>query len=257
MLPQNYVKLEGKAAQQMVKLMEAARGARRHARRSGRTPTSKRRRSRPRWREDLRDRSRLRAHGVRLRRDATAAVTVSSSAARLSAPATRDVPRKLHAHPRRARRAARASTGPTASPSRTSSTRSNVRSALKLGHARGVALLAASEAGRAGRRVRAGRNQARGRRLRPRREAAGAADDQAAARPRRRPVAARRRRRARGRDLPRAQRRPGAVAERARRRTGAPRGAARSWRDYRPAGATTDRDRPPQRHAAREDTRTA
>ena len=39
------------------------------------------------------------------------------------------------------------STGRTASRWRASSTRENVRSALKLGHARGVALLAASEAG--------------------------------------------------------------------------------------------------------------
>ena len=82
----------------------------------------------------------------------------------------------------------------------------NVRSALKLGHARGVALLAASEAGLAGRRVRAGRDQARGRRLRPRGEAPGPADGQAAARARRAAVAARCGRRARRGDLPRAQR---------------------------------------------------
>ena len=52
----------------------------------------------------------------------------------------------------------------------------NVRSALKLGHARGVALLAASEAGLSRRRIRAGRDQARGRRLRSRGEAADPAD---------------------------------------------------------------------------------
>ncbi len=52
----------------------------------------------------------------------------------------------------------------------------NVRSALKLGHARGVAMLAAVEAGYALRRVHAGRDQARRGRIRARREAAGAGD---------------------------------------------------------------------------------
>ncbi len=82
----------------------------------------------------------------------------------------------------------------------------NVRSALKLGHARGVALLAASEAGVADRRVRADRGQARGRRLRPRGKTPGRADGQAAARSRRRSVAARRGGRAGGGDLPHPQR---------------------------------------------------
>ena len=61
----------------------------------------------------------------------------------------------------------------------------NVRSALKLGHARGVAMLAAVAGRRAGGRVLAVRGQARGGRLRPRRKGPGAADDQAAARARR------------------------------------------------------------------------
>ena len=58
-----------------------------------------------------------------------------------------DLPGTSCTHPRRPGRAARNATGRNASPSRTSSSPSNVRSALKLGHARGVALLAASEAG--------------------------------------------------------------------------------------------------------------
>ena len=78
----------------------------------------------------------------------------------------------------------------------------NVRSALKLGEARGVALLAASEAGVPVVSYAPGGDQARRRRLRPRREAPGAADGQAAARPRPAADAARRRRCAGGRALP-------------------------------------------------------
>ena len=61
-----------------------------------------------------------------------------------------------------------------------------MRSALKLAHARGIALLAASEAGLVRARVRADRDQAGGGGLRPRREAAGRPDGEAAARARRR-----------------------------------------------------------------------
>ena len=60
----------------------------------------------------------------------------------------------------------------------------NVRSALKLGHARGVAMLAAVRGRRARRRIHPCRDQARGCRLWTRGEAAGPADDQAAARAR-------------------------------------------------------------------------
>ena len=109
----------------------------------------------------------------------------------------------------------------------------NARSALKLGHARGVAMLAAVEAGVPVVRVHAGRDQARGRRLRPRREAAGAADGQAAARPGGGAVAARRRRRAGRRDLPRAL--AAAVAHGRRDPAGSKQG--------RPAGGSTDRNR--------------
>ena len=205
MLPQNYVKLEGKPAQQMVKLMEAARGARRHARRSGRTPTSKRRRSRPRWREDLRDRSRLRAHRVRLHR-----VRRQPSPPRHlrvpERPRPRDIPRQAEASSTPVCRRCCAGIGPTASPSRTSSTRATCAARLKLGHARGVALLAAVEAGlpiveyapAEIKRAVVGYGRAE--------KHAGAADGQAAARARRSAVAARRRRRAGRRDLPRAQR---------------------------------------------------
>ncbi len=48
----------------------------------------------------------------------------------------------------------------------------NARSALKLGHARGVAMLAAIESGRHGGRIHPGRDQARRGRLRARRETA-------------------------------------------------------------------------------------
>ena len=68
----------------------------------------------------------------------------------------------------------------------------NVRSALKLGHARGVALLAASSAGAADRRVHACGDQARGRRVRAGREAAGRADGEDPARARGGALAARR-----------------------------------------------------------------
>ena len=78
----------------------------------------------------------------------------------------------------------------------------NVRSALKLGHARGVAMLAAVESGVGGLRVHAGGDQESRGGLRPRREVTGAAHDQAAAGSRRRAVAARRGRCARRGDLP-------------------------------------------------------
>ena len=91
----------------------------------------------------------------------------------------------------------------------------NARSALKLGEARGVALLAAAEAGAAGRLVRAGVHQARGRRLRPRRETPSPAHGHAASRPRDAANPARRRRRPGGRAL------PPAVVERDRRRADA------------------------------------
>ena len=120
----------------------------------------------------------------------------------------------------------------------------NVRSALKLGHARGVAMLAAVEAGRAGGRVHAGGDQARGRRLRARGEAAGAADGQAAARawPRcRRRTMRPTRWRSPSATCTRSRRRAPARrrGRRQRRRRGGPGQQATSWRHYRPA----DRDR--------------
>ena len=69
MLPQNYIKLEGRPAQQMLKLMEALED---HDDTQERLVELRRRgdrKSRPRWREDLRDRSRVRPHRLRLRRD--------------------------------------------------------------------------------------------------------------------------------------------------------------------------------------------
>ncbi len=80
----------------------------------------------------------------------------------------------------------------------------NVRSALKLGHARGIALLAASEAGLAGRRVLASGDQARRRRLWPGGEAPGPADGDPASRSRGAAIALRRVGRARRGDLSRA-----------------------------------------------------
>ena len=111
---------------------------------------------------------------------------------------------------------------PTASPSRTSFTPRNVRSALKLGHARGVALLAASEAGvpiveytpTEVKRAVVGFGRAEKHQV--------AADGQAAARSRRRAVAARRGGRAGGGDLPHPQRRR-------RRRSRRAATALRSW----------------------------
>ena len=100
----------------------SARGPRGHARRCGRTPTSKRRRSRPRWREDFRDRSRLRAHRLRLRRDRRQPPPPRHLRLARRRPPARRFPKSC-THPRRAVRAARASTAPTAWRSRTSSTR--------------------------------------------------------------------------------------------------------------------------------------
>ena len=162
----------------------SARGPRGHRRRSGRTPTSRRRRSRPRWRE--------RSSGSIPAPSAPATAASSAIGSRHRARHLRSLSRSRRArhsptsctHPRRADGAARRAHRPDCVAIEDIFHARNVRSALKLGHARGVALLAASEAGRAGRRIRAGRDQARGRRLRPRREAAGAADGQAAARPR-------------------------------------------------------------------------
>ena len=104
--------------------------------------------------------------------------------------------------------------------------RAQARTRARRGDARG------GRSRRAGVRIHAGRNQARRRRLRPRRQAAGAAHDQAAARPRRGAVAARRRRRAGGRDLPRP--RAAAVAN-ASARCSPLAARATSWRTYKPA----------------------
>ena len=235
MLPQNYVKLEGKPAQQMVKLMEAARGSRGHE--EGLVERRHRR-------EGDRGLVGVRIFGIDPGSERTGYGCIESVGGRhrlvdlrrLSGPAARDVSREAEGHPRRAARAARRGTVPTASPSKTSSTPATSAARCKLGHARGVALLAACEAGLPVVEYAPGRDQARGRRLRPRREAAGAADDEAAARSRRRADAARRRRCAGRRDLPSAPR------HRRDRRAATPRASA-STTARRAAGAPTGRDR--------------
>ncbi len=83
MLPQNYIKLEGKRRAADAEADGGARRSRRHEATSGRTSTSRNRKSRPRWREDLRDRSRVHPHRLRLRRH------------RRHAPSARDVRRAL------------------------------------------------------------------------------------------------------------------------------------------------------------------
>ena len=183
MLPQNYVKLEGKPAQQMVKLMEVARGARRHQE----GLVERRHRGKG-------DRGLV---GVRIfgidpgsRRTGYGCVERIGSRHRLvvcgslSGPPRATFPDKLHAI--HAGLAALLATH-----------RPDCVAIEDIFHARNVAQRAEARArarrraarrvggGRAGRRVRAGRDQARRRRLRPRREAPGAADGQAAARPRR------------------------------------------------------------------------
>ena len=62
MVPFEYVKLTGKEAQSMMKLMDVLEDHERTSSASGRTSTSTRRRSRPRSREGVRDRSRFRTH---------------------------------------------------------------------------------------------------------------------------------------------------------------------------------------------------
>ena len=208
MLPQNYVKLEGKTGAADA---QADGSARRPRRRPARLVELRHRGEGDRGLagvRDLRDRSRLRAHRLRLRRDRRLAPPPRASAARSRRPRRATFPDKLlHIH-RRARRAPRRAAGPTASRSRTLSTRRNARSALKLGHARGVAMLAAVEAGAAGRRVHAGGDQARvvgyGRAEKPQVQQMVKlllGLDAVA-------VAARRRRRAGRRDLPRARAAP-------------------------------------------------
>ena len=170
MVPQNYVKLAGQGGALDAEAAWRCSTTTTTCSTCGRTSTSTRRRSRPRWREGVRHRPRLRAHRLRVRRD------------RRSAPPPGDVRRHRGRAPATPfRPGSRASTaswprscasaGPTAWPSRTCSTPTNVRSALKLGHARGVAMLAAVEAGCDVVGVHAGRSEARRRRLRPRREA--------------------------------------------------------------------------------------
>ena len=164
----------------------------------------------------------------------------------ISVPAAASFPDKLLDDSHRPGGAARASAGPTASRSRTCFYATNVRSALKLGHARGVAMLAAVEAGLPVveytpaeiKRAVVGYGRAE--------KHAGAADGQAAARPRRRAVAARRRRRAGGRHLPRA------LA--CRRPRGRRVGRAARARPRRAGGTTGphDRDRAPARPHPRE-----
>ena len=125
----------------------------------------------------------------------------------------------------------------------------NVRSALKLGHARGVAMVAAVAAGVPIVGVHPRRDQASSRRLRARRQAPGPADGEAAARPRRCANPARCRRRPRRRHLPRAARRlradhgrapVAAASELARREGGGPRAMSRS------VGAARGRSGPTQ-----------
>ena len=122
MLPQNYIKLEGKQAQQMLKLMEALED---HDDTQQRLVELRRRGAGDRGLagvRDLRDRSRVRPHRLRLRRH------------RRQPPPPRDVRRPLDArraaasrpapaHPRRPRAAARRPAGPTASSSKTCFTR--------------------------------------------------------------------------------------------------------------------------------------
>ena len=132
------------------------RGPRRHARRSGRTPTSRRRRSRPRWRERSSGSIPARAAPATAASSGSAAATRSSSAASLSGPPRATFPEKLNAiHDGLTALLARHR--PDCVAIEDIFHARNVRSALKLGHARGVALLAAVGGGPAGRRVRAGR----------------------------------------------------------------------------------------------------
>ena len=94
----------------------------------------------------------------------------------------------------------------------------NVRSAMAVGQASGVAMLAAAAARRALLRLHAAGDQDGGLRLRRRRQGAGAADGRHPARPARAAQPRPRRRRARGGDLPRRRRRPQARRRGGRRR---------------------------------------
>ena len=205
MLPQNYVKLEGKPAQQMVKLMEAA---------EDHEDTQEGLVERRHRREGDRGLVGVKIFGIDPGSERTGYGCIESIGGRhrlvicgcLSGAAARHIPREAEGHPRRPARAPATGIGRTASPSKTSSTPATSAAPC------GSGTRAASPSWPRPRRdlpiarVRARRDQARGRRLRPGREAAGAADGQAAARARRNADAARRRRRAGRRDLPPAQR---------------------------------------------------
>ena len=177
LLPKNYIKLEGKAAQQMVRLMEVLEEHEDTKKvwtnvdiEEKEIEASLRVTRNPFDRFGIDPGSERTGYGC-VETDGTPAPAADLRGARrrLRAPRFPTGSRRSTAVSRGCSR----SSGPTASPSRTSFTRRTCGARCELGHARGVALLAAVDAGRADCRVHAGRDQARGGRVRPRREAAG------------------------------------------------------------------------------------
>ena len=98
----------------------------------------------------LRDRSRVRPHRLRLRRHRRHAAIASSTCGAHSRRRRRAASRTAPAHPRRARASCSTRISPTASSIENLFHAQNVKSALVLGHARGVAVLAAVAGRRAG-----------------------------------------------------------------------------------------------------------
>ena len=145
MLPQNYIKLEGKPAQQMVKLMEAARGPRRHQ--EGLVERRHRR-------EGDRGLVGVRIFGIDPGSERTGYGCVESDGSRhrlvicgtLSGPPARPSPTSCAPSTPACARCSCEHRPDCVAVENIFYAR-NVRSALKLGHARGVALLAAVEAG--------------------------------------------------------------------------------------------------------------
>ena len=239
LLPKNYIRLEGKAAQQMLKLMEALRGARRHQ------EGLDERRHRGKGDRGLVG---VRIFGIDPGSERTGYGCVDTDGRRhrlvicgaLPAPARSTFPDQLKTSTPGSPRCW-PSTGPDCVAIENIFHAKNVRSALRLGHARGVALLAASAAGvpiveytpAEIKRAVVGYGRAEKHQVQQMVKLLLGLDA--------RPVAARRRRRAGRRDLPPAHatgRSRSAVASRPARRA--------SWRDYPP-----ERRRRPDRRRSR------
>ena len=182
MLPQNYVKLEGAPARQILKLMDLLEDHDDVRATSGPTSISTRRRSRRHWRENPRGRPRLQAHRLRLHRNDRQPAPPHRLRPPIPRRCTLFLPDKLlNVHSGLAKLLA------AHKPGRHGARRPVLRPQCALRADPGSCARRADARGRGGRRsgggVLPGRGEAGGGGVRPRRQAAGAADGDAAARP--------------------------------------------------------------------------